>query len=108
MGMNLGTVEISESWRHQKHGIPAEKSCSLRAKPTQEETMWTSMGKVTGMGLLKPFGTHILPLCVPESRYKDIELNVCPDGFKSCFGLIFSIPHPVLLEWDYLPHAIAA
>jgi hypothetical protein len=74
-------------------------------RATPREAIWAANGKVIRVGILKPFGVHIPPLCDPQ-RLLDMELQ------ESTFSLLGSVLlwshsffpccHSSLLEWECL------
>jgi hypothetical protein len=74
------------------------------------EAMCPATGNVIGVGLPKPIGTPIAPLCALEAGHRSIGFNVYPAGFWCCFGPILSCysSGSSLLEWEFLLCAIVS
>lgn len=54
----------------------------------KRESVWAATTKAVRVGLSRPFGTHILPSCALDVRYRATGLNTCLAGFQSWFGPI--------------------
>jgi hypothetical protein len=64
------------------------KATGREQSQPKREAMWPTADKALGVGLIKPFGNHIMLLCVPDAGHGGIRFNVCSGGFWSCFGPI--------------------
>jgi hypothetical protein len=87
-------VKLRLQWRPQEvedvknvEYLPSKASGSEQNQP-KKEAMCDATIKNMGMGLYKPFGSHIMRHSALDARQRAAEFNVCPAGLQSCTGPI--------------------